>query len=144
MLAGGGRKLLLFALVFTLGIALGALQPSVRGFLNQKVEDLHAFIDGHPLEPETTVWQKIEHDLGLAPWRASRESASTDDFGYRSLAAAPGLESILPESRIELFVDTDAPALADYKGMLIKTQADGGRVTRRACCWSGSMAEFTP
>lgn len=127
MLANRGRRVLLSALVFTLGVLLGALHAPVRGFLNQQVEDLLAFVEGHPLEPETTVWQKIEHDLGIAPWRASREPSSTDDFDYRALAPAPGLEFILPESEIELFVDAKAPALSHYTGMLIKTQVDGGR-----------------
>ena len=127
MLARRGRRVLLIALFFTLGVLLGALHAPVRGFLNQQVEDLQAFVEGHPLEPETTVRQKIEHDLGIAPWRASLEPSSTDDFDYRALAPAPGLASILPESQIELFVDAKAPALSHYTGMLIKTQVDDGR-----------------
>jgi len=127
MLGSLGRRTLLIALIFTLGVLLGALHAPVRGFLNQQVEDLVAFVEGHPLEPETTVWQKIEHDLGLAPWRASREPSSTDAFDYHPLTPASGLESIFPESEIELFIDADAPALADYAGMLVKTQVDDGR-----------------
>ncbi len=123
----GGYRLLGLALVFVLGVSLGALYPPLRHFLNQQLANLEAFVAGHPLEQETSVWQKIQHDLGLAPWRDSRTGTVDDDFDFRALRLAADLEDILPESSLELFLDENAAALAGYDGMLVRTQADTGR-----------------
>ena len=122
-----GYRLLVVALIFVLGVALGALYAPLRGFLNRQVSNLENFVAGHPLEQETTLWQKIQHDLGLAPWRDSRIGAIDDDFEFRTLEPASGLEDILPESSLEMYLDADASALAGTAGMLVKTQADTGR-----------------
>ena len=120
-------RLLVLSLVFVLGLSLGALYPPLRGFLNQQFAHLQNFVAGHPLEQETSVWQKVQNDLGLAPWRESRSGSIDADFDFRPLALAPGLEQILPESSLELYLDEQDQAVAGLGGMLIKTQADTGR-----------------
>ena len=120
-------RILVVLLIFVLGIALGALYTPVRVFLNQQLAEVGNFIAGHPLEQETTVLQKIQHDLGLAPWRESRSGRIDADFAFRPVGLAAGLEKILPESTLELYLDPDAAAVAGIKGMLIRTQADAGR-----------------
>ncbi len=122
-----GYRLLVLVLIFVFGVALGALQPSVRGFLQQQTANLKNFIAGHPLEQQTSVWQKLQHDLGLAPWRDSRTGSIGADFAFRRVELAADLEHILPESSLELFLDEQAPGLTGLGGMLIKTQADTGR-----------------
>lgn len=122
-----GYRLLVVALIFVLGVSLGALYVPVRVYLNQQIANVENFIAGHPLEQGTTVWQKVQHDLGLAPWRESRAGAIDADFEFRTLELAKGLEDILPESTLELYLDPDASAVSGIKGMLVKTQADTGR-----------------
>ncbi len=122
-----GHKILVVALIFLLGLSLGALYKPVRVFLNQQVENTKGFIAGHPLERETSVWQKIQNDLGLAPWRSTRDASNIADFNFQAVTLAPELKGILPESVLELFLDTSAPALKKFAGMLVKTQVDTGR-----------------
>ena len=57
----------------------------------------------------------------------SRSVSIDADFDFRPLELSAGLESVLPESALELYLDRDAPAVAGYSGMLVKTQADTGR-----------------
>ncbi|MCP4232425.1 MAG: hypothetical protein GY770_02395, partial [Aestuariibacter sp.] len=127
MLATLGQRILLVVLVFVLGISLGALYKPVRLFLNQQLENTRAFIAGHPLEQETSIWQKIQNDLGLAPWRSTRKSLFSDNFNYQSVTLAPELKGFLPESVLDLYLDTKAAAITGYAGMLIKTPVDTGQ-----------------
>ncbi|MCP4469149.1 MAG: hypothetical protein GY815_00425 [Gammaproteobacteria bacterium] len=127
MLVNPGRRILLVVLIFVLGVSLGALYKPVRVFLNQQLENTRGFIAGHPLEQETTVWQKIQNDLGLAPWRSTRNPSFSDDFHYQIVTLAPDLKKILPESALDLYLDADAPAVTKYAGMLIKTPVETGR-----------------
>lgn len=122
-----GYRLLVFALIFVFGITLGALYAPLRHFLNQQFINVKQFAAGHPLEQETTLWQKIQNDLGIAPWRESRNASVDAEFDFRALELAAGLERILPESSLELFFDAKAAAIAGLGGMLVKTQADTGR-----------------
>ncbi len=122
-----GYRLLVLALIFVFGVSLGALYAPLRHFLNQQFANVKNFVAGHPLEQETTLWQKMQNDLGIAPWRESRTASIDADFDFRPLVLAAGLEPILPESSLELFLDEQAPAVAGLGGMLVKTQADTGR-----------------
>ncbi len=99
----------------------------MRQFLIQQTENLGHFISGHPLERETTVLQKIQNDLGLAPWRETRGSRIEAEFDFRSVGLADGFGDILPESVLELYLDRNAAAVAGLGGLLVKTQADSGR-----------------
>ncbi len=127
MLINPGHRILLVILIFVLGISLGALYKPVRVFLNQQLENTKEFIAGHPLEQETTVWQKIQNDIGLGPWRSTRKPSFSDSFHYQAITLAPELESILSESTLDLYLDVNAPAFTKYAGMLIKTPVDTGQ-----------------
>ena len=127
MLANLARRLLTLALVFIIGVALGALHPPLRGFINQQVENTLGFFAGHPLERDTTAWQKVQNDLGLAPWRALREGSMSTTFAFNEVSTPAELSTAFSESVIELYVDPAAAALADYAGLLIKTQVDSER-----------------
>ncbi len=127
MSRGRGNRLLAFALIFVFGVLLGALYSPVNDFLNRQFNALRDFVSGHPLEEPSSVLDKIRNDLGLAPLRAQRDAVMPADFDYRELRVAPGLEQYFPESAIDLYVDPTASVLENYAGMLVKTQADGGR-----------------
>ncbi len=127
MLASLGHRILLVVLIFVLGMSLGALYKPIRVFLNQQLENTKAFIAGHPLEQETTIWQKIQNDLGLAPWRSTRKPLFSANFNYQSITLAAELKNFLPESVLDLYLDTQAPAITRYAGMLIKTPVDTGQ-----------------
>ncbi len=118
---------MILALIFVFGLLLGALYPPVNQFLNRQFSALTDFVSGHPLEEPTSVLDKIQNDLGLAPLRAQRDAAMPADFDYRELQVAAGLEQHFPESAIDLYVDPGADFLENYAGMLVKTQADSGR-----------------
>ena len=120
-------RLLVVVLIFAFGVSLGALYSPLRIFLNQQFANVKNFVAGHPLEQETTVWQKIQHDLGVAPWRESRVGSVEADFDFRAVELTAGLEGILPESALELYLDHEASVVAGLGGMLVKTQADTGR-----------------
>lgn len=124
---GRGHRLLVLALIFVFGVLLGALYPPVNHFLNRQFTALSDFVSGHPLEEPSSVLDKIRNDLGLAPLRAQREAAMPTDFDYRELRVAPGLERYFPESAIDLYLDPATSVLENHAGMLVKTQADGGR-----------------
>jgi hypothetical protein len=127
MLTKPGSRILLLALIFVFGVSLGALYKPVRGFINQQFQNTIGFIAGHPLEQETSAWQKVQNDLGLAPWRSTRDASFTADFNYQAITLPAELKSILPESVLELYLDANASAISKYAGMLIKTQVDSGR-----------------
>ena len=120
-------RVLVFVLLLLFGAIFGALNDPFRGFLKQQIDNLGEFVAGHPLERETTVLQKIQNDLGMAPWRAKRDPAPGHEFDYHALEPVAELADILPESVIEMYRDPLAPALAGYAGMLVKTQVDAGR-----------------
>ena len=126
MIAGSGQRLLRAVLILIIGVSIGALYDPVRTFFNQQFYNLHRFVSGHPLEAPTSVWQKIQNDIGQAPWRASRSIIPSADFDYRAVSLTGELKTILPESRLELFHYPNHPALDGYKGMLIKTPVDTG------------------
>ena len=107
-----GRRILLLTLIFVFGVSLGALYKPVRGFINQQIENTIGFIAGHPLEQETSVWQKVQNDLGLAPWRSTRDATFTADFNYQTITLAPELKGILPESVLELYLDAKTSAIS--------------------------------
>ena len=127
------RRWLSLLLIFVLGLLVGALFSPVRDFLQERQRDLLEFAAGHPLEEESTLLQKIQHDLGIAPWRARRDDGRLVEADYRPVAPAAGLEHYFPESVLELYADSSSPALADIAGMLVKTQADSGMVTPTNC-----------
>ena len=127
MLGRPADRLLLLTLVFILGVSLGALYDPLRLFLNQQVENTLGFFAGHPLERETSAFEKLQNDLGLAPTRSMRDAAGDLDFDFQAVTAAAGLDQLLPESRLELYLERDMTVLDDFAGMLIKTQADSGR-----------------
>ena len=127
MFARLSHRILLVTLIFLLGLSLGALYKPVRVFLIQQVENTKGFIAGHPLERETSVWQKIQNDLGLAPWRSTRDASNAAEFNFQAVTLAPELKTILPESVLELYLDPNAAFFTKFAGMLIKTQVDTGR-----------------
>ncbi|MEM7564895.1 MAG: hypothetical protein AAF353_17875, partial [Pseudomonadota bacterium] len=99
MKSRAGYRVLQIALIFVFGVTLGAIYEPVRLFINHQFNGIQAFIKGHPLEAETSIWQKVQNDLGLAPWRATRKPNLSADFPYRTLVLDSGLSRILPESR---------------------------------------------
>lgn len=121
------QRLLALLLMFAIGLVVGVGVPPVNRFLERHLGLLQDFISGHPLEQRTTVMQKIENDLGIAPWRSKRDLGIHADFDFRPVVMIDELETLLPESELQLFLRGDSPALDGIKGMLVKTLADSGK-----------------
>jgi len=117
---------LVASLTFVFGLAIGAVYEPVGRFLDEQIANIKEFAAGHPLEEKTTAIQKIQNDLGLAPWRSTRKQEIPTSFDYKVVKLADGVPGIFPDTELSLFVKKDSPALSGLSGMLIKTQVNDG------------------
>lgn len=127
MLTRPGQRFLRVALIFLIGIGIGALYEPVGGFLRARMAEIGNFVAGHPLENETTVWQKLQNDLGIAPWRSALEAEIPAEYAYQAVKPADALVELFAESELQLFVEPDSALLADYAGLLVKTPVKSER-----------------
>ena len=121
------QRLLRIVLILLFGIGIGALYDPVGGLLRASLVEIKNFAAGHPLEPDTSVWQKIQNDLGIAPWRITREVEIPAEYDYQTARPATSLTKSFTDSELQLFVDQNSELLAGYTGLLVKTQVQSHR-----------------
>lgn len=122
MLARLGYRTLRVLLLLLFGIAIGSLYDPVGDFMRARVAEIAEFAAGHPLEEKTTVWQKIQNDLGIAPWRTRREAEIPAEFDYRAMQPVEALAPLLAESELQLYLSEASSLAGQFAGLLVKTQ----------------------
>ena len=122
MFARLGYRMLSALLLLLFGIVIGSLYEPVGNFIRARVAEIAEFAAGHPLEEETTVWQKVQHDLGIAPWRTRREAEIPAEFAYQAMQPAESIAPLLEESELQLYLSESSSLTERFAGMLVKTQ----------------------
>ena len=127
MFARLGQRFLSIILLLLFGIAIGSLYDQVGNFMRARVNEITRFAAGHPLESETTVWQKVQNDLGIAPWRTAREAEIPAHYPYQTMQATEDIADLLEESELQLYVDPESALARQHAGLLVKTQVSTER-----------------